>query len=129
MQSNGAISTKGIVWTAIVLFLVVGGIVVGLNSKKINKSSSSNKSQAGAEQSGTPEGGQVSIPVPANVAVPSPVTSTFIDSGAHGWHAVQQGGGIFIQYDGTIGLKYTSTATKDASGNYTQLCQTISAAI
>ncbi len=113
-QSRGAISTKGIVWFAVVLFLVVGGIVIGLN----NTSSTKTTTQPNAAQSGTPEGGNVSISVPSTTSVPTPVTATFYDAGPHGWHAVQQGGGTFIQYDGTTGLKYTSPATKDASGNY-----------
>ena len=115
MQSWGAISTKGIVWSAAVLFLVVGGIIVGFNSNKLSKSPASVSS--GTEQSGIPEGGQVSIAV-GNTQVTEPVTATFYDAGPHGWHAVKQGGGVFIQYDGTTGLKYTSTAQKDASGNY-----------
>jgi hypothetical protein len=117
MDQKGAISTTGIVWTAIVLFLVVGGIVVGLKHKT-NKPSTNTTASAG--QTGTPEGGQVSVSVPANFSAPTgPVTATFYDAGAHGWHAVQSGGGTYMQYDGTTGLKYKSTATKDASGNYT----------
>ena len=121
MHSKGAISFKGIVWSAVALFIIVGGIVVGLNSKKTNNPvAASNPSQVGSSvaQAGTAEGGQVSIPVSSGTTVPTPVTATFYDAGPHGWHAVQQGGGTFIQYDGTTGLKYTSTATKDASGNY-----------
>ena len=97
------------------MFIIVGGIVVGLNSKKTANSPAGTI----ATQSGTPEGGQVSIPVANNTAVPAAITATFYDAGPHGWHAVQQGGGTFIQYDGTTGLKYTSPASKDASGNYT----------
>lgn len=117
MDSKGAINTKGIVWTAVVLFLVVGGIVVGLKHKT-NNSSSSVKSSAA--QSGTPEGGSVSIPAPANFAAPAgSITASFYDAAPHGWHAMQSGGGNYMQYDGTVGLKYTSPATKDASGNFT----------
>lgn len=116
-KQTGAISTKGIAWTAVALFLVVGGIVIGLNNKKTDKSAT-NTTQTSATQSGTPEGGQVSVPVASTVSVPTPVMATFYDAGPHGWHAVQQGGGTFIQYDGTTGLKYTSSATKDASGDY-----------
>ncbi len=117
IRPRGAISTKGIVWSAVVLFLIVGGIVVGLNSTK--SSPTQTNAQSGATQAGTPEGGQVSIPVQNTVSVPTTVTATFYDPGPHGWHAVQQGGGTFIQYDGTTGLRYTSPAAKDASGNYT----------
>jgi hypothetical protein len=71
-------------------------------------------------QTGTGEGGQVSIPFPSNSSLHTgPVTATFYDAVAHGWHAVQSGGGTYMQYDGTTGLKYTATATKDASGKYT----------
>jgi hypothetical protein len=116
MNSKGAISTKGIAWTAIVLFLVVGGIVVGM--KRVPKKPQKN-SNTSAAQSGTPEGGQVTIPAPSTGAMPTgAVTATFYDAGAHGWHAVQSGGGNYMQYDGTTGLKYTATATKDASGSY-----------
>jgi hypothetical protein len=117
MDSKGAISTKGIAWTAVVLFLVVGGIVIGMK-QKTNKPPTNTTASAG--QSGTPEGAQVSLPVPSNFISPAgPVTAVFYDAGAHGWHAVQSGGGTYIQYDGTTGLKYTKAATKDASGNYT----------
>src|SRR5437016_496629 len=110
MSSKGAISTKGIVWTAVALFLVVGGIVVGLNHKT---SKPSLNPPASTSQSGTPEGGQVSVPVASNSTLPAgPVSATFYDAGAHGWHAVQSGGATFIQYDGTTGLKYRGTATK-----------------
>lgn len=123
MGSKGAISTKGIVWTALVLFLVVGGIFVGIKHKTIKtspKTGGPSNTQTQTDQSGTPEGGQVSIPVPSNSTTPAgSVTATFFDAGAHGWHAVQGGGGAYMQYDGTTGLKYTSVATKDASGNYT----------
>ncbi|MDO8668737.1 MAG: hypothetical protein Q7K65_00400 [Candidatus Buchananbacteria bacterium] len=62
----------------------------------------------------------MSLPVPSNFTPPEgPVTVTFYDAGAHGWHAVQSGGGTYIQYDGTTGLKYASPATKVASGDYT----------
>lgn len=108
---------KNIVWTAVVLFLIVGGIVVGTKKKANN--SSPNNPKAAASQSGTPEGGQVSVPVPANFTAPTgAVSAVLYDAGAHGWHAVQQGGGTFIQYDGTTGLKYKTTTTKDASGGY-----------
>ncbi len=124
MNSKGAISTKGIVWTAVVLFLVVGGIVVGMKNKTNKPSTNTNtaatkNTTASASQSGTPEGGQVSIAVPGNFTAPAgAVTAVFFDAGAHGWHAVQSGGGTYIQYDGTTGLKYKSSATKDASGGY-----------
>ena len=118
MDSKGPITTKGIVCTAVVLFLIVGGVVVGMK-KKTNDSSSANP-KATATQSGIPEGGQVSIASSANSTVPAGVvTATFYDAGPHGWHAVQSGGGTYMQYDGTTGLKYKGTATKDASGNYT----------
>lgn len=120
MDSKGAISFKGIVWTAVAFFLIVGGIVVGMKHKT-NKSSTNTPTNttATASQSGTPEGGSVSVPVPSNFTAPTgPVTATFYDAGAHGWHAVQSGGGAYMQYDGTTGLKYTSATTKDASGNY-----------
>ncbi|GEM_PF-2480950 len=119
MDSKGAISTKGIVWTAVVLFLVVGGIIVGMK-QKASKPSTKNPSGQAA-QSGTPEGGVVSLPVPSNFSAPTggAVMAIFYDAGAHGWHAVQSGGGTYIQYDGTTGLKYSAAATKDASGNYT----------
>ena len=114
MQSRGAISTKALVWSAVVLFLIVGGIVVGLKRTK----SSTSPTNVGA-QAGVPEGGQVAIAVSSGTPVPSPVSATFYDAGAHGWHAVQQGGGTFMQYDGTTGLKYTAPASADASGHYT----------
>ena len=118
MNSKGAISTKGIVWTAVVLFLIVGGIVVGM--KKKSPSPSAKPNATAANQSGTPEGGSVSVPVPANATVPAgAVTAVFYDAGPHGWHAVQGGGGAYMQYDGTTGLKYKAAATKDASGGYT----------
>ncbi len=117
MNSKGAVFTKGIVWTAVVLFLVVGGIVVGMKYKTY-KPSTNNMSSV--SQSGTPEGGSIALPVPASGIAPAgPVTATFYDAGAHGWHAVRSGGGTYIQYDGTTGLKYTGAATKDASGEYT----------
>jgi len=117
MNSKGAISFKGIVWTAAVLFLVVGGIIVGMKHKA---SKSSTNTKASASQSGTPEGGTVSVPVPSNFTAPTgPVTAVFYDAGAHGWHAVQGGAGSYMQYDGTTGLKYKTTASKDASGGYT----------
>lgn len=118
VNSQGAISTKGIVWSAVVLFLVVGGIVVGIK-QKANKPSTTNP-KAASGQSGTAEGGQVAIPVSGNFTAPTgAITATFLDGGPHGWHAVQSGGGTYIQYDGTTGLTYTSPATKDASGGYT----------
>ena len=117
MNSKGAISFKGIVWTAVVLFLVVGGIVVGLNQKTSKPFNQSANTAAG--QTGTPEGGQILLSVPDNSTLPNgPVTATFYDAGPHGWHAVQSGGGTYIQYDGTTGLTYTAAATKDASGSY-----------
>ena len=117
MNSKGIIFTKSIAWTAVILFLVVGGIVIGMKYK-INKPSIN--TMVSASQNGTPEGGQVSFPIPSNFISPTgPVTATFYDGGAHGWHAVQSGGGSYIQYDGTTGLKYTGVATKDTSGNYT----------
>lgn len=118
MNQKGAITTKGIVWTAVVLFLIVGGIVVGMKKKPGNQQQAANNQQAAA-QTGTPEGGTVSVPVSGNATAPAgAVTATFFDAGPHGWHAVQQGGGSFMQYDGTTGIKYTSTATKNASGGY-----------
>lgn len=117
MDNKGAISTKGIVWTAVVLFLIVGGVVVGMKHKASSPAAKTTNSTA--SQSGTPEGGQVSVPVPSNFTAPSGVvTATFFDAGPHGWHAVQGGAGSYMQYDGTTGIKYTSTATKDASGQY-----------
>ncbi len=117
MKSKGAISTKGIVWSAVILFLVVGGIVIGLNNKggkgEVKPSQESNTL-------GTPEGGQVAIAYGGtSPALTGPVTMTFYDAGPHGWHAVQQGGGTFMQYDGTQGIKYKAPATLDAMGNYT----------
>lgn len=117
MDSKGAISTKGIVWTAVVLFLVVGGIVVGMKKKTNNPSVKPTGSTA--SQSGTPEGGSVLVPVGNNFTAPAgTVTAVLYDAGAHGWHAVQGGGGAYMQYDGTTGLKYKTTATKAASGGY-----------
>lgn len=117
MDTKGAISTRNIAWTAVVLFLVVGGIVVGMKNRK---SGTFTKMPSSASQSGTPEGGQVSLPVPGNFTAPTgPVTATFYDAGAHGWHAVQSGGGNYMQYDGATGLRYTAAATRDASGKYT----------
>src|ERR1700687_3336016 len=104
MNQKGAIFTKGIVWIAVVLFLVVGGIVVGMKNK-IHRAYKN--TTASSSQTGTPEGGQVSLPVPSNFSAPTgPVTATFYDAGAHGWHAVQSGGGTYMQYDGTTGQKY-----------------------
>jgi hypothetical protein len=116
MDQKGAIIAKGIVWTAVVLFLIVGGIVVGLKKKTNNQPT---KNMPAASQSGTPEGGQVSVAVSGNVVATEPVTATFVDAGPHGWHAVQSGGGSYMQYDGTTGIKYKSTATKNALGGYT----------
>ncbi|HEV7424509.1 MAG TPA: hypothetical protein VGO21_04975 [Candidatus Paceibacterota bacterium] len=114
-KSKGAISTKGIVWTAVVLFLVLGGIVVGLNKGGKAKVTSNQESST----SGTPEGGVVSVSYPNNSgASAGSFTMVFSDAGPHGWHAVQQGGGTFIQYDGTQGLKYKAPAAADVSGNY-----------
>jgi hypothetical protein len=120
MHSKGAIYSKSIIWAAIILFLIVGGVVVGM-SRKINKATIIAASiNHTSSQTGTPEGGQVSIPVPSNSSAPTgPVTATFYDAGAHGWHAVQSGAGTYMQYDGTTGMKYSASATKDASGNYT----------
>lgn len=118
MNSKGAISTKGIVWTAIVLFLIVGGIVIGMKQKA--SKSPTKTSAKPSSQSGTPEGGIVSIAGPSNSTPPvGAVTAVFFDSGAHGWHAVQGGGGAYMQYDATAGLKYKSPAVKDANGKYT----------
>jgi hypothetical protein len=118
MYLKGAISTKGVAWTAVVLFLVVGGIIIGMKTKTTKQPTNANTNVV-ASQSGTPEGGQVSLQVSNTFVAPAGVvTATFYDAGAHGWHAVQSGG-TYIQYDGTTGLKLTSTATKDASGSYT----------
>lgn len=125
MNSRGAISTKGVIWSAVALFLVVGGIVIGMKrngeSQPANQPAGGNAATTSASQSGTPEGRQISVPAAAgNAATPAGVvTATFYDAGPHGWHAVQSGGGTYMQYDGTTGLKYQSTATKNASGNYT----------
>lgn len=109
---------KGIVWTAVILFIIVGGIVIGAKHK--SKSGSTNIAATSTAQSGTPEGGEVSIPVHSDFpAASGPVTAVFFDAGAHGWHAVQQGGGTFIQYDGTTGLKYKTTAVKNSAGGFT----------
>ncbi len=119
MNSKGAISTKGIVWTAVVLFLIVGGIVVGMKNKTKKETTNSKSSTS---QTGTPEGGSVSVPAPANSSVPATeVTAEFYDAGPHGWHAVQSGGGTYMQYDGTTGLKYKAAAGKDSSGDYTAI--------
>src|SRR4051812_4648948 len=119
-NQSGLVSLKGMVWTAAVLFVAVGGVVIGLNNKHTDNAAA-NTPKASASQSGVPEGGHVSIPVPSSATVSAPVSAIFYDAGPHGWHAVQQGGGNFMQYDGTTGLKYKSSATKDASGNYTAL--------
>lgn len=106
----------GIVWTAVAFFIIVGGVVVGLNMNKSKTPSINTNTNSATEQSGTPEGGQVSVAVSANAQVVEPVTATFTDAGPHGWHAVQQGGGSFMQYDGTTGLKYPATVIVNTSG-------------
>ncbi len=119
MNSKGAISTKGIIWTAVVLFLVVGGVVVGMKYKANKPSLNTANTKATVSQNGIAEGDSVSIPVSSNfTASAGPMTATFYDAAPHGWHAVQGGGGAYMQYDGTTGLKYKETATKDASGKY-----------
>ena len=113
-------SVKNIVWSAVVLFIIVGGVVVGMKHKTTNSPAKTNQANnASASQSGTPEGGSVTVPVGSNFTAPAgAVSAELLDAGPHGWHAVQQGGGTFIQYDGTTGLKYKTTAVKDASGGY-----------
>ncbi len=120
MHQSGTISTKAIVWSAIVLFLVVGGLVVGLNYKK-SAPPASNGTTASAvlpTQSGTPEDAQLALSIPSDAKIKEPIMATLYDAGPHGWHAVQSGGGSYMQYDGTTGLKYKVTATGDGSSGY-----------
>lgn len=119
-MNKGAISTKGVIWTAVVLFLAVGGIIVGLKHKSSGGSTTNltNQPASNQSQSGTPEDGAINIPS-ANNSASGPIMAEFYDAGPHGWHAVQSGVGSYMQYDGTTGLKYKTAATKDPSGGYT----------
>jgi hypothetical protein len=64
-----------------------------------------------SQPEGQSEGSGLTLSAPSSVSLPSPLTATFSDPGQHGFVAMQQGGGTFVQFDDKKGLTYTSPAT------------------
>lgn len=99
-----------------VIIIVIGclAVLVAIGTISSKKSGSSTTNSAEVE-----EGASVSVSVPKDVSLPSPVTATFYDQGEHGFIAVQSGGGMYMTYDPATGLSYKAEATlagSDASG-------------
>lgn len=63
-----------------------------------------------------PEGSALTMTVPKDVNLPSQITATFHDSGEHGFIAVKSGGGMYMTYDPTTNLDYTSPVQVGSDG-------------